>query len=167
MSNLKDLLGQTYNRLTVLEHVGSNKHKKALWRCLCSCGKEAIVIGSALLNGSTTSCGCYNLELLSEREPMYKGKTNPHTLKHGMSKDAKNLPPIYRVWQGMKTRCTNTKIPNAKYYSGRGISYDPSWESFQTFYQDMGDKPEGLSLDRINNDKGYSKENCRWATPGA
>ena len=164
MSNLKDLTHQVFSRLTVLEHAGSNKHKKAIWKCICACGNTCIVIGSALLNGSTTSCGCYNKEVLQARENPYKGRTNPHTLKHGMSKIATRLPPIYRAWQNMKTRCNNTKLPNAKNYSGRGITYDPSWEYFINFYNDMGDKPEGRSLDRIDNDKGYSKENCRWAT---
>jgi hypothetical protein len=164
MSKLKNLTGQVFNRLTVLEQSGLNKHKKALWKCQCICGNTCTVIGSALINKSTQSCGCYNKDLLRQQEKPYKGKTNPHTLKHGMSKVANKLPPIYRAWQNMKTRCNNTKLPNAKDYSGRGITYDPHWESFINFYNDMGDKPEGKSLDRIDNDKGYSKENCRWAT---
>lgn len=96
MTAVKDLTGNRYSRLLVLNRAGSSKNKKALWNCLCDCGKTKVVLSGGLINGSTTSCGCYNLEVLSAREPSFKGKTNPHTLKHGMSKDANKLTPIYR-----------------------------------------------------------------------
>jgi hypothetical protein len=72
--------------------------------------------------------------------------------------------PTYGSWYNMKTRCNNPKATNAKRWSGRGITYDPRWNSFLNFLEDMGERPEGTSLDRKDNDKGYSKENCRWAT---
>jgi hypothetical protein len=80
-------------------------------------------------------------------------------VKHGMS-----YHPLYRVWLSMKSRCNNKK--NLKYprYGGRGIRVCDRWNKFENFYADMGERPDGLSIDRINNNKGYNKKNCRWAT---
>jgi len=87
------------------------------------------------------------------------GEGNP-SFKHGMTGTN-----IYRLWVGMLTRCYNPKVKIYKYYGGRGIDVDERWHDFSNFYTDMGDRPHGLQLDRIDNDRGYSKDNCRWATP--
>lgn len=79
---------------------------------------------------------------------------------HGMTNTGS-----YRSWACMKSRCNNKNAANYKYYGGRGISYDESWESFLGFYNDMGERPHCKSLDRIDNEKGYSKENCKWSHP--
>lgn len=79
--------------------------------------------------------------------------------KHGMSSSR-----TYHIWENMKQRCNNPNNDAYVYYGGRGISITPKWESFENFYSDMGKCPEGLEIDRINNDLGYSKDNCRWAT---
>lgn len=92
-----------------------------------------------------------------QREASMNGlRTHGHTYpRHSLT---------YRIWSGMRTRTTNPNHHSSRLYLGRGIDYDPRWEHFENFLGDMGECPEGLSLDRIDNDKGYWPDNCRWAT---
>ncbi len=151
MSVCKDLAGQKFGRLTVLFRNGSNKHKKVIWVCLCECGKITNVITTNLKNGDTKSCGCMQKEIASKM-----------LTKHGF---ANNI--LYPIWQTMKQRCSNSKANGYKYYGGRGISVCKEWENnpgaFIKWAQNNGYK-NGLQIDRIDNDKNYCPENCRFVT---
>lgn len=149
MSKIIDETGNVYGRLTVLECAESDKRSKKLWSCICECGANSIVSGSNLRNGHTKSCGCLSVELSDKR-----------LTTHGMTGTR-----IYEIWSRMIGRCLNTNNQDFHNYGGRGITICPEWVvSFEQFYADMGNCPEGFSLDRKDNENGYFKDNCRWAT---
>lgn len=151
MPPFKDLTGQTFGRLTVVRRVGTSNSKKPTWLCKCTCGNETIVVSPSLLRGVTKSCGCLH------KEQMERGN-----IKHGL-----RYTRIYKIWLGLQQRTGNVKNPNFADYGGRGIDVCAEWkEDFMAFYNWAMDNgyQENLSLDRKDNDKGYTPDNCRWAT---
>ena len=144
---MKDLTGIRMERLTITNKAGVDKRGEVLWNCLCDCGNEFIALGGNLRSGHTKSCGCLKLE--------------GNNLKHGMCGTR-----VYGIWGKLIQRCTNPNSTHYQYYGGRGIKVCDSWLTFENFYADMGDPPsEDSTIDRINNDGNYCKENCCWRTP--
>ncbi len=149
MSKLIDLTGQRFGRLVVIERAENSAGGRVRWLCKCDCGKSKIVLGEHLKKERTKSCGCVKSESSSKR---FK--------KHGGRKSK-----LYHVWSSMKDRCMNQDCKQFEDYGGRGITVCKEWlddfSAFQKWALANGYK-EGLTIDRKNNDKGYSPDNCRW-----
>ncbi len=146
--------GEKFGKLTIIkESEPYITSKGQIYRqvlCNCMCGNQTIVQLSSLRTGKTKSCGCYRIEVVSKIDRTKHGKTNH---------------PLYQTWCAMKQRCYNISSVKYKDYGGRGIKVCNRWlESFDNFLEDMGERPKGLSIDRINNDGNYELSNCRWAT---
>ena len=140
---LNNLQGFQFGSLTVL-NLGKSNGNGAVWLCQCKCGNQKELPATDMVQGKINSCGCE-----------HKSRIAKANITHGMTKTR-----TYKLWGAMRNRCNRVNQD----YSCRGITYDVLWESFENFLADMGEVPDGLSLDRINPNGNYEKSNCRWAT---
>ena len=141
------MVGEKFNKLEVLERSGSDKNRKALWLCRCSCGNYTTVRTQDLKTGCIKSCGCQS-----------NAKKHSDINKHNHYKN------LYKVWCGMLSRCGNEKDTSYRYYGFKGIIVEPEWLEFRNFFNwsiQNGYK-QGLQIDRKNPTKNYCSENCRW-----
>ena len=144
-------VGDKFNRLTAIKFSYRNAHGSQHWFFRCDCGNEKIIMVDNVKRSKSKSCGC-----LKKEQGKKLGEIN---LKHGMTKTR-----TFKSWGNLKQRCLNKNDKGYKNYGGRGIKVCDEWLEFENFYCDMGECPAGKSIDRKNNDKGYYKSNCRWAT---
>lgn len=141
INSIKD--GEQFGRWTVIREA-KEYGKPREWLCICECGTTKAVYGSSLLSGKSQSCGCLQKERVTA---------------HGLSES-----PTWNSWYNMVRRCTDPLFDGYENYGAKGITVCPRWLVFENFLADMGERPPGHTIDRKDNDLGYSAKNCRWAT---
>ena len=142
-----DLTGNRFGHLTVIARAGTDKFRKAAWMCACECGNTKVIVGQSLVSGASQSCGC---------------KKHGRPIGHGHATRLRGRSNTYSSWRAMRYRCLDPQNNAYRYYGGRGISVCERWDSFDNFLSDMGERPAGHVLSRIDHAKGYSPENVVW-----